>query len=377
MVLPEGNPNYKILIMFPSLEDKGGVVSFCRLLMENLASPFHVEHLMIGNRPGNQNLMKRLSFIFHDSLSLKRMLVREKNDIIHLNPSLKILSLLRDSFYLSVIKRFHPGKTVVMFHGWNEFLAEKIIRNHFYRKFFKGIYENVDLILVLCKQFREQLIKMGIRPGSVRIITTMYKGTQVQTENHKKKANNVNRILFMARLVKSKGVYIAADVGRLLVENGYKNIKLTFAGDGPELGGLREYITQHGLDEYIDTPGYLTGEIKWKTLEENDIFLYPSYYGEGCPIVILEAMGSGLAVISSSLAAIPEIVKNNENGFIIGSRDPKEFFVQVKKLIENRELLKKMQNLNKKKAEELYDAKVVTKKIEALYLATIDKKREN
>jgi glycosyltransferase involved in cell wall biosynthesis len=358
---------------FPSLKDKGGVVSFCKLLTQNLTSSFNIDHLTIGNRPWNKSFIKQYYYFLHDSLYLKRKLRMNTYGLVQLNPSLYIYALLRDAFYLSTVNKFHRGKTVVMFHGWNKELAEKIINSFLLRKLFQKIYGKAHLILVLCSKFKEQLVIMGIHPEKVRVITTMYEGSQSMAQIQEGKATEKIKILFMSRLIKSKGVDIVAEVGRLLVEKGHRNFKLLIAGDGPELEGIKKYIKQNALDDYVETLGYISGEKKGEVLKESDIFLFPSH-SEGCPVAVLEAIGAGLAVVSTPVGAIPEIIQNEVNGYIIRGQNPQEFFEAVKKLIEDRELLKKMQRLNKEKAEEHYEAKVVTKKIELLYLSLMREK---
>lgn len=175
----------------------------------------------------------------------------------------------------------------------------------------------------------------------------------------------------MARLLREKGVYIAAEVARLLRQSGHERFRLILAGAGRELENLKNFIVKNHLTEYVEMPGFISGEEKKKVLLASDIFLFPTHYGEGCPLVILEAMGSGLAIVSTPVGAIPEIVRHNENGFIIDSRNPKDFAIAVEKLIEDRKLLRDMQEANKKKAEENLEARVVTRKVESLYLSIL------
>jgi len=364
---------YRILLMFPSWENKGGVTNFCKLLIKNLNSNFNIDHLEIGNRAANKSLIKRLYFFYKNTLKLRKKLIQNRYNVIHLNPSLEIFSLIRDSFYLSIINKYYFNHSLVLFHGWNESLYGKIIKNSLYNNLFINIYKKANLILVLCNKFKKQLVKMGIPSEKVKVITTMFQCNRtIQCYKRNKLNDKKINILFMSRFEKSKGLYIVASVGKLLIENGYKDLKLIFAGDGPEYKGLMNYISRYKLKHYIDAPGYIIGEKKWEILRNSDIFLYPTYYGEGCPLVILEAMGAGLAVVSTPVAAIPDIVRNNENGFIIKSKDPKDFYEAVKKLIEDRDLLKKIQKLNREKAEKNYEAKIVTKKIESIYLSIIN-----
>jgi glycosyltransferase involved in cell wall biosynthesis len=362
--------NFNILLLTPSFDEVGGVSSFCKALIKNLNSRFEIDHLQTGNQPGNRNPIKRVYFFLGNAFKLRERLRKNGYRLIHLNPSLVVGSILRDSFYVWIIHHF-GYKKCVMFHGWNENLAETIIKNTILRSCFKKIYGRVELILVLCHRFKKQLEAMGIDPKRIRIVTTMYHQEDYVIQSNSTPTERTTQILFMAVLLRAKGVYIAAEVAKLLVENGVKDFCLTFAGEGPEYSGLKDYIRKNKLDDYIKTVGYVEGKAKQEVLEKGDIFLLPSA-GEGCPVVVLEAMGAGLAVVSTSVGAIPDIVEQGLNGILIESNDPIDFYNATISLIENRELLTKMQIANRKKAKENFEAGVVTKKFESLYFSVME-----
>lgn len=118
-------------------------------------------------------------------------------------------------------------------------------------------------------------------------------------------------------------------VGRLSPEKGQAGLLQAFAsvaqdlpdlhlvlvGDGPdadELGGIADRL---GLSGNVKFAGRL-GEVD--TLAEiarSDILVLPSFM-EGLPIVLMEAMAIGTAVIASRVAGIPELVEDNKNGLL-------------------------------------------------------------
>ncbi|MHA1292005.1 MAG: glycosyltransferase family 4 protein [Promethearchaeota archaeon] len=361
---------YRVLLISPSFEEKGGVTEFCKMIVSHISSNFRINQLIIRKKVRNKGLLIRLVSIINTACKLIKNLKKYNYDIIQLNPSFRIYSILRDSIYLLIINRSGYGeKTVVFFHGWSPKFADKIIKISLFKLIFSKIFNKVKFISVLFKRCKDQLILMGIDPRKIQITTTMYE------KNHYKKAS-INKtkkvnILFLSRLLKEKGVFIAAEVGKLLIKNNCKDLELKFAGDGPEYKNLKKYIIESGLDYYFKTLGHITGEKKRRLLNESDIFLFPTYCSEGCPIVILEAMGAGLAIVSRPVGAIPNIVKHNVNGFLIDSKDPHEFYKVTRRLIEDRELLYRIQKLNKHKAEKNYDANVVIKKIETIYRSVI------
>jgi len=363
---------HSILLIAPPFDQQGGVADFCRMLRQHLNSSFCVSHLKIGSKGKNKGLWHRSLLTAFDGSQLFVKILSQKFDVIHINPSFSKFSLLRDGFFLFLINllRLHP-KTIVFFHGWDQALAEKIGRNGCLRKAFKSIYGKASRIVVLFRACRKKLISFGIPPFKIMIGTTMYECFKNSAGNSCIRKNNDGkiRILFMARLLREKGVYIAAEVAQLLLRKGFRNFKIIFAGAGREYDNLKNFIIKNDLSEYIETPGFVSGEKKKKILLSSDIFLFPTHYGEGCPVVILEAMGSGLAIVSTPVGAIPEIVQHNENGFIVNSSNPMDFAKAVEKLMEDRELLCDMKEANSKKAEANFEASMVTRKVEAIYLS--------
>jgi len=366
---------YSVLVIGPPHERMGGVADYLKMLISNLNHEFESHYFCVGRKnPANSFILVILGFV-QDMIALFRAINKNSFDIVHLNPSFKINSFVRDSMYLFMINMFHrTQKTMVFFHGWDRFLVEKICRSAFWTRIIRYIYKKASTIVVLFHSCREQLSELGIDPAKIKVESTMYAtfwNPKDREQLLKEKINKKKTILFMSRFVREKGVFIAADVAHLFVQNRHNEFRFIIAGGGPEFRNLKMYISETGLEEYIEIPGFVSGEAKKEILAKSDIFLFPSYFQEGCPVVILEAMGAGLAIVSTPAGAIPDIVKQNENGFIIDSRDPREFYEAIIKLIEDENLLRKIQKNNIEKAKENYEAKIATRRIEALYLSTI------
>jgi len=179
-------------------------------------------------------------------------------------------------------------------------------------------------------------------------------------------------VVFVSRFIRCKGAHIAAETIRLLVEQGLRNISAVFAGDGPEWKGVRDYIRKNDLDAHIQLLGFVKGEKKRKMMEQGDIFLFPTFCQEGCPIVLLEAMGAGMAVVSTPAGAIPEIVEQNKNGFLVDSQNPEDFASKIAELLGDNEKIQKIKYQNQEEAESKYRAQIVTKKIEFLYRESLE-----
>lgn len=342
------------------------------MLMNHLSRDFETVYFAVGSKPGKENLGSRFIAFIRNIRRLRALLRTQKFNLIQINPSLTPYSLIRESVHLFLLNALHLAKrTVVFFHGWDYRLAERIRKNALWREAFARIYNKPALIFVLCRTFQEQLIQLGLTPEKIKITTTMYErgeDSKKQSESEDTKNGKV-QILFMSRFLKEKGVFVSAEVGRLLAVSGRHNFHMVLAGDGDgeESRRLRHYILKKGLKGCLSTPGFVSGLMKKKLLAESDIFLFPTFYNEGCPVVILEAMGAGLAIVSTPVGAIADIVEPNENGFLISSRNPRDFYEAIDRLIEDRELLRSIQKVNKKKAQENFEAGIVTGNLESVY----------
>lgn len=347
------------------------------MLIQNLGADFHTDLLLVGNQPG-KNFFIKLSDLIRTVYRLITRLQKGHYDVVHVNIPFKLNSLLRDSLHLWMVNRLgYADRTVVFFHGWDGDLAEKLARNPLYRWGFARLYKRVGVIFVLYSRCKDQLINIGIEPQKIKVTTAMYKkipshGTE--GDLGRKTDEKVN-ILFMSRFVEGKGVFIAAKVAQLLIESGHRHFRLTLAGDGPLLSELRQFIAKMDMVEYVETPGYVSGRQKEEILERSGIFLFPTQLPEGCPVVILEAMGAGQAVVSTPRGAIPDIIVDGENGLICDSQAPDVFYEAVKKLLDDRELLNKMQKANRKKAEENYEVKDYSRRMEEVYRAIANRKK--
>ena len=364
---------HKILLL--ATYRRGGVEKFCQMLLNHLSADFQTDLLTIGNRlyQGTwQNFITKIFDLAHAGYRLITGLKNGHYDIVHINPSFKVYPLLRDSLYLLIINRLGYGnRTVVFFHGWDGNLAERIASHAFYKKIFGKLYKEVGAIFVLYNRCKEQLVNIGIAPEKIKVTTMMYERIDGLDEGSIQQVNGKVNILFMSLLIKGKGVFVAAEVAKLLVENGYHNTRLILAGDGPLLPELKQFITKNNLAGYVEIPGYVSGREKAEILSKGDIFLFPTQLPEGCPTVIIEAMGAGQAIVSTLKGAIPSLIKEEENGFICDSQDPAVFYEAVKKLLDNRELLNKMQKTNQKKAEKNYEVKGYVRRMEEVYLSLI------
>jgi len=123
-----------------------------------------------------------------------------------------------------------------------------------------------------------------------------------------------------------KGTRRLVEACRLLDNQGL-DFRCTIIGGGPEHLPLRQLIEARGLDRIVELAGPKSQTEIVELLAQSQIFAFPARRDEAgdqdnLPTVLIEAMASGLPVVTSSLAGIPEIITDQINGILIPQPAP-------------------------------------------------------
>ena len=138
------------------------------------------------------------------------------------------------------------------------------------------------------------------------------------------------KIISVGRLDSQKGYDILIDVWNIISKK-YPDWVLEIYGDGPEKENLQNKINKLGLEKSFLLKGAVK-DIQDKYLESS-IYVMSSRY-EGMPMVLLETMACGLPVISFDCPCGPkDIIKNNENGFIVKFGNIEQMAEKIEELI--------------------------------------------
>lgn len=111
-------------------------------------------------------------------------------------------------------------------------------------------------------------------------------------------------------------------------------------GDGPQEPNLLKQVEERGLKERIIFAGRREDVQDW--LRAFDVFVLPSTGNEGIPQALMQALATGLPVVTTPVGAIPELVTHNESGWIVKPEDPVSLAVGISALLEAPELAKKL-----------------------------------
>jgi glycosyltransferase involved in cell wall biosynthesis len=156
-------------------------------------------------------------------------------------------------------------------------------------------------------------------------------------------ARNGRHVLFLSNLIESKGPLVLLDALALLDRRGTE-FRASFAGaPSATLAGksLEAAVETRRLEKPVRYLGAVAGEDKQDLLRSADILAFPTY-NDAFPMVVLEAMGAGLAVVATPEGAIPDMVRDGETGILVPHHDPEKLADALQRLLEDRALCRRM-----------------------------------
>jgi len=191
-----------------------------------------------------------------------------------------------------------------------------------------------DKVIAVSDNTKEQLLSdYGL---DERKVCRIYNG--VDTQKFVNSCEFGNRIVFVGYLVERKGPQIVLEVFKK-IENSFDDLELVIVGDGRLKAELVRNVKDNGLEDRVFFENDISDE-ELIDLYSSSIFVMPSSY-EGQGIVYVEAMSCGAPVIGCDNSAIPEMIEDGVNGFLI-DRNSAELADALSKILEDEELRERM-----------------------------------
>lgn len=157
------------------------------------------------------------------------------------------------------------------------------------------------------------------------------------------------------------------------IEKDYPNHKLEIYGQGPEKNRLQNKIDNLGLSDKVLLMG--TRQNVMQHVADAELYVMSSDF-EGFPNALAEAMASGIPVISTNFptGVAKELIKDNENGYVVPVRDRKKLSDAMMKIL-SKESVQNVMSKNNKKLREQLNVNNITNRWEGLFIEVIEKEK--
>jgi glycosyltransferase involved in cell wall biosynthesis len=191
----------------------------------------------------------------------------------------------------------------------------------------------------------------SLYPVSKKQLTSTYSTIELKdhiyrhVSQHESRTNKI-KLVHVSNIFKGdiKGHITAIKVCHALIHRGY-DCDIKFIGNGPDLCKYKSYADKMGILDKVNFLGKITDKDElYKHLISSDIFLYPTRM-EGLPRAVIEALSTGLPVISTNIAGIPEIVQSD---MLFAPGDYQGMVKRIELIINDQILLRRIsiENLN-------------------------------
>jgi len=349
----------KALILVPDLNKPGGVSNYF-LALENKFDQWDYEYFTRGSRKHTPRPLIPLVILL-DCLRLFFKLLLTRFDVVHLNISLGKRNLKRDPLYARIIQFFNVP-LVLFIHGWDK-SCEKSGDTSAVRTFLKS-----DAIIVLAEDFKNVIESWGYRKKIYVLPTVVSDDIKKASSDDLAKYNqSEKRILFLSRIEEEKGIYIVLEAFRLLKKK-LPDVRLDYAGDGNDLSKLKSAVSDDEAGS-IGFLGYISGQDKIQALQDAHLFFFPTYYGEGMPIAVLEAMMMGLPVVTRPVGGMKDLF-SPEIGDLSDSMEPEYYAEKLYELLNDENRLKSIAKSNYDFAHEMFTVQKSVSTLEKIYNQT-------
>jgi glycosyltransferase involved in cell wall biosynthesis len=171
-------------------------------------------------------------------------------------------------------------------------------------------------------------------------------------------------VLFVGWMEAFKGIFELAQAARRLVERGL-SFRLVLCGDGIDYDEMVRRCRDYGLGEVVEFRGWVDEDRKRKALAEADLFVFPSHR-EGMPNAVVEAMASGLPIVTTPVGGIPCLIESGRNGLLVPPRDWEKLADAIESLLRDEPLRRKMGLENRRQIEEQQDLAQIWPRVAAM-----------
>lgn len=264
------------------------------------------------------------------------------------------------------------GKLVVTFHAVDVSLY---LRSD--PQYYRHLFAHGDLFLPISSFCRARLLAHGCDAGRTIVHRMGVDLDRFTCRSGPRVAGREVRAVTIGRLVEKKGIDYGLHAVALAARR-QAPVRYSIVGDGPLRASLARLSVELGIEDRVTFHGWQDQAAISEMLRSSDILLAPSVTDadgdeEGIPVTLMEAMASGMPVISTHHAGIPELVEHGVSGFLARERDPEALAAALVHLWADPNRARRMGEAGRARIEAEHDVFNLNLRLVDLYEALLDR----
>jgi glycosyltransferase involved in cell wall biosynthesis len=234
-----------------------------------------------------------------------------------------------------------------------------------------------DRALVLGESVRD-VYGAAVDPARVRIVPNgmLLDGWSAAEWAARRHAGSSIEIAYVANLFHDKGIHVMIEALGVLRQRGV-DARVTFGGDWGSATYREECLARVaalGLDDVVSFVGRVDDDGKRALLARSDVAVFVPVRPEGLPWVVLEAMAAGLPVVATPQGTIPELVVDDDSGYLVAIGDAGELAARLEELAGDAEARRAMGQRGRRRIEDVYEESKTHAALVGVILESIERR---
>jgi glycosyltransferase involved in cell wall biosynthesis len=353
-------PRMKVLFNSPDPRLQGGPATHLYLLEGELEQSIRLRPYQYGRKTDTETVVTKFFGRIGDLWSLHLLLNREKPSVIHHNSAYDKKALLRD-VPLAWLVKAHRIPLFIKFHGSeNELLSRW---NPVIRFMQKSLIRSTSSIGVLSPAEKaEYLETFKELDGRVEVVKNIIKPIFHNVTRHESPNPS---ILFISRFIRMKGMFDLLDAVPRVIER-FPLAKFTFIGSGPVADEFRVEIERRGLSASVTWRAQVTNLETAKFYSSAWVFVFPTLFPEGMPMVVAEAMAAGVPIVTTRTRFSLSYMTEGKHCLYSEYSNSSSIAEKIVTLLEDGDLRQRMSHANREFARQ-FETNVVTREFLEVY----------
>lgn len=359
-----------LMIGMSTTRTRGGISTLISdILASNLRDRFEIE--FIESQAEDLRGLRKLTLAIAASAKTIARLVFNRPALVYIHVGSNA-SLYREPLF-ALIARVFGVPSVAHFHAGDvdEYLAAQPYAGRRFVSFALGVARR---LIAVSDDSAAKLARLVPNGDIVTIQNAIDASTLDFPMERFSIRSGPARILFVGAMGKLKGECDLADAIAKIAES-RDDFRVSFLGFGGE--DFSRYCDEKGVSRFIEFLGPVSQADRAAHFERADIFCLPTH-AEAMPMSVIEAMAAGLAVVSTPVGGIPELIANEREGLLIQPGDVAALASRIDELLADRAKRLELGRAAREKAGRFTDFDVYSKKLgETLATVIAESKREN
>jgi glycosyltransferase involved in cell wall biosynthesis len=307
----------------------------------------------LGRKTDSETLLEKAFGRVADLFRAYRLMRSSRPDVIHLNSAFDPRSIGRDALFVTMAKRLGIP-VLILFHGSDNRCFAKLPPPIDWAKWL--LLSRVTCVGVLSDVERSVFARAFPRvEDRLRVVKNVVDRSFLECAPD---PDPEPRILFISRFIRAKGPFdLLRAIPRVLAAT--PRARFIFAGDGEDLAEFRRQAEIAGVLGAIQLLNNVSNLETVELYRRAWMLVFPSYYPEGMPMVVAEAMGCALPVVSTRTRFAESYLAQGKHLLYVPRGDPEAIARSVLMLIQDAELRHRMGVANRTLAGTLFSEDVV------------------